>query len=224
MGAGRRLQRPLPYPRLKGLERPPAAPNVASLVDSEDAFVLTFSGPESVAPPGVPLQVRHDELGTFDIAVGQGGEGTYQAVVNRVLSDRESRRTPPRPSRPLAGKMVPNDEGHDTDTGAPEAGDGGAKPKRRNDVIRSVEAKRTKHGAKCVIELSRSGDLSKVMAWLERDDRIVATASRRVYGKRAAFNLKGAKKRLRKGVYELTVIALDDDGEQHGRNVRVRFR
>jgi hypothetical protein len=45
-----------------------------------------------------------------------------------------------------------------------------------------------------------------------------------VRGKRVAVNLKGAKKRFRKGVYELTVIALGDDGDQHARNVRVRLR
>lgn len=215
--------------RFESVSDLPAASNVSSLVDSEDAFLLTFSGPKSLITFGEPLQVRHAELGTFDIAVGAGGEdGRYYAVVNRVLSNRESRRTPPRPGRPSPVSDLPVDEGHDTRTGAPEAGASGAsgraKPKRRNKVIRTVETRRTKHGAKCVVELSSAGDIDSLSAWLKHDDRIVASASRRVQGKRIAFNLKGAKKRMRKGVYELTVIAVGDDGEQYARNVRVRLK
>jgi hypothetical protein len=211
--------------RLESVSDLPAAPSVASLVDSEDAFLLTFSGPKSVSSTGTPLRITHAELGTFDMAVGPGGEGRYHAVVNRVLSNRESRRTPPRPPRPSPPAELPADEGHDTRTGAPESSAAGApKRKRRNKVIRTVETKRTKHGAKCVVELGSKADVSELSAWLKHDDRIVATASRRVRGKRVAFNLKGAKKRLRRGVYELTVIALDEDGEQYSRNVRVRLK
>src|SRR3954454_21867216 len=56
--------------RLEAVGDLPAAPYVSSLVDSEDAFLLTFSGPRSIDSGGAPLRVRHDELGTFDIAVG----------------------------------------------------------------------------------------------------------------------------------------------------------
>ncbi len=214
--------------RLESVGDLPAAPNVASLVDSEDAFMLTFSGPKEIDTQGAPLTVRHAELGTFDIGIGTGGDGHYNAVVNRVLSNRESRRTPPRPARPSPVTDLPADEGHDTRTGAPEATASTpaarAKPKRRNKVIRKVETKRAKHGAKCVVELAGSADITEVSAWLRRDDRIVATASRRAHGKRVAFNLKGAKKRLRKGLYELDVIAFDEDGEQYARKVRVRLR
>src|SRR5215211_5238859 len=180
--------------RLESVGDLPAAPNVASLVDIE---------------------------------VGSGGDGHYVAVVNRVLSNRESRRTPPRPPRAAPAADLPVDEGHDTRTGAPEsAGASGhrRKVKRRNKVIRSVEVRRTKHGAKCVVELARPRQVSELSAWLKRDDRIVAAAARRVHGKRVAFNLKVSKKRLRTGVYEVTVIALAEDGDQNARNVRVRLR
>jgi len=213
--------------RLESVGDLPAAPNVASLVDSEDAFLLIFSGPDSIGAPGVPLRAVNPELGVFDIAVGSGGDGHYVAVVNRVLSNRESRRTPPRPPRAAPAADLPVDEGHDTRTGAPEsAGASGhrRKVKRRNKVIRSVEVRRTKHGAKCVVELARPRQVSELSAWLKRDDRIVAAAARRVHGKRVAFNLKGSKKRLRTGVYEVTVIALAEDGDQNARNVRVRLR
>jgi hypothetical protein len=213
--------------RLESVSDLPSAPSVPSLVDSEDAFALTFSGPGSVGPLDGPLHVRHAELGEFDIAVGPGGDGRYTAIVNRVLSNRESRRTPPRPASSSGVSQLPVDEGHDTRTGAPESVEPGSKrarPKRRNKVIRKVETKRAKHGAKCVVELAGSADITEVSAWLRRDDRIVATASRRAHGKRVAFNLKGAKKRLRKGLYELDVIAFGEDGEQYARKVRVRLR
>jgi hypothetical protein len=215
--------------RFEGVTDLPAAPNVPSLVDSEDAFLLKFSGPPSLVTFGEPLQVRHAELGSFDIAVGPGGDdGTYYAVVNRVLSNKESRRTPPRPARPAPAAELPVDEGHDTRTGAPASAAAGAaaahRVKRRNKVIRSVETKRTKHGAKCVVELAGAGDLDSLSVWLKQDERIVASGSRRVHGKRVALNLKGKTKRFRKGVYELTVIALGEDGDQSARNVRVRFR
>src|SRR3954451_14258776 len=48
----------------------PAAPNVPSLVDSEDAFLLTLSGPKTIDTGGLPLRVSNWELGSFDIAVG----------------------------------------------------------------------------------------------------------------------------------------------------------
>jgi hypothetical protein len=212
--------------RFESVSDLPTAPNVPALVDSEDAFLLTFSGPKSLVTFGEPLQVRHAELGTFDIAVGAAREdGRYYAVVNRVLSNRESRRTPPQPGRPSPVAELPVDEGHDTRTGAPEtAAPGRAKPKRRNKVIRTVDTKRTKHGAKCVVELASARDIESLTAWLKHDGRIVASANRRVQGKRVAFNLKGAKKRMRNGVYELTVIAVGDDGEQYARNVRVRLK
>ena len=213
--------------RLESVSDLPAAPNVASLVDSEDAFLLTFSGPKAIASPGVPMHVRHAELGSFDIAVGPGGDGHYHAVVNRGAqqpgepADAAAAR-PAFPDRAAAGRRGPRH----THRRAGVSGSGRRLPSARcrNKVIRKVEAKRAKHGAKCVVELDSPADIDELTAWLKRDDRIVATASRRVRGKRVAFNLKGGKKRFRNGVYELSVIALGEDGEQHARNVRVRLK
>lgn len=47
-----------------------------------------------------PLRARHADLGTFALFVAPIGPDAYEAVVNRVLSNTESRRTPPRPSPP----------------------------------------------------------------------------------------------------------------------------
>jgi hypothetical protein len=148
-------------------------------------------------------------------------------VVNRVLSNRESRRTPPRPAKPAPPPPpLPPDEGLDTRTGAPAsaaASHSGPKPRRVNKTIRSVETKRTKHGAKVVVELSPKAGVTELTGWLKREEKIVVSASRKVHGKRVAFNLKPGK-RLRKGVYELQVLATAPDGEQYSRQVRVRLR
>jgi hypothetical protein len=210
--------------RLEGVSDLPAAAQVASFVDSEDAFALVFSGPSTAAAG--PVTLRHSDLGTFDMYVGpRGDDGRYGVVVNRVLSNKESRRTPPKPAKPSPAPVVPPDQGLDTRTGAPAApaAASGPKPKRRNKVIRSVETKRTKRGAKVVVELDPSADIRELTGWLKRDERVVATNSLKVRRKRAAFNLKPGRK-LRNGVYQLTLIAVDADGDQHARNVRVRLR
>jgi hypothetical protein len=212
--------------RLEGVRDLPAAAQVPSFVDSEDAFALAFSGPATVESG--PVALRHSELGSFDLYLGdRSPDGHYDVVVNRVLSNRESRRTPPKPSKPAdPAPAPPPDEGLDTRTGAPAAAaaaPAGPKPKRRNKTIRSVETKRTKHGAKVVVELTTKTGVTELTGWLTRDEKILATASRKVHGKRVAFNLKPGK-RLRKGVYELQLIAQGRDGEQYSRRVRVRLK
>ena len=211
--------------RLEGVGDLPAAAGVPSFVDSQDAFGLILSGPAT--PSTGPVAMRHSELGSFEMYLGsRDPDGRYQVVVNRVLSNRESRRTPPRPAKPAdPAPAPPVDEGLNTRTGAPASSDAarGPKPKRRNKTIRSVEAKRTKHGAKVVVELAPNAGVSEVTGWLKREEKIVAGASRKVHGKRVAFNLKPGK-RLRKGVYELQVLAVGADGEQFSRLVRVRLR
>ena len=213
--------------RLESVGDLPAAPDVPSFVDSEDAFLLLFSGPE--LPVGEPVAVRHADLGGFDLYLGPRQSGDrYVVVVNRVLSNRESRRTPPRPARqadPTPGSAAaPVDEGHDTPSGAIAAAPAGRpKVKGRNKVVRTVQVKRAGHGAKVVLDLASPHDLSEVAVWLKRDERILATASHGVHGHRVALHLKSSR-RLRRGVYQLAVIAHGDDGEQHGRTVRVRIR
>lgn len=209
--------------RFEGVFDLPAAAHVPSFADSEDAFALVFSGPFTSGTG--PVAMRHSELGTFDMFLGaRDDDGRYTVVVNRVLSNRESRRTPPRPQKRSAPPPPPVDEGLDTRTGSStQDAAGGRRIKRRNKVIRSVETKRTKRGAKVVVQLDPSADLRELTGWLGREQVVVATATRPVLGKRVAFNLKPAK-RLRKGVYQLTLIAHDRDGEQYSRRVRVRLK
>jgi hypothetical protein len=189
-----------------------------ALRDAEDAFSLVFSGPASARVASGVQRLSHPELGTFDlflVPVGAPGpDQGLEAVVNRVLSRAESRRTPPRaPRAPRWAAAAPSD-----DLTKPASLPGSAKS-----AIRSVHIHRTKRGAKCVVELRASAHTREMVAWLRRGDKLIAVATRDVKGERVAFTLKGAR-RLRKGRYDLDVIAFSRDGDQSSRRGRVTLR
>jgi hypothetical protein len=206
--------------RLEEVADLPAAPGVASLRGSEDAFALYFSGPgvRKLAPG--THQIRHSELGAFDLYIGPVGQANgdqrLEVVVNRVLSKKESRRTPPKPAA------------------APRAADGrGAADSLRTaahdasrhlpgEPIRRIQVKRTKRGARCVVAFAGTADVRSVTAWLRRGDKIVAATTRNVYAGRLEFNLKAAK-RPRKGAYDIDLMAVDSSGEQSYKRKRVKF-
>ncbi|MEA2445278.1 MAG: hypothetical protein QOJ12_2570 [Thermoleophilales bacterium] len=193
-----------------------AAANVTSLRDAEDAFALHFSGPGvgSLAPGTYP--VRHSELGAFDLYLGQIGQASNdqraEVVVNRVLSNKDSRRTPPKPAPPREGAA------------APAAALAAQEQKRSlpRDSIRRVNVKRTKRGARVVVAFAGSADVRSVTAWLRRGDKIVAATTRSVYAGKLEFNLKTAK-RPRKGAYEIDLMAVDSSGEQSYTRKRLTF-
>jgi len=205
--------------RLESVGDLASAPWVPSLADSEDAFSLVFSGAGADQLGDGPVRLRHPDLGSFNLYVGgNGGSGSHEAVVNRVLSNTESRRTPPRPpSRPA-------DERSSAASGESPGQDVPGQAKHAKRVFRDVEVKRTKHGAKCVVELFRSAEVESVAAWLKRDDELLAAASRKATGKRVALNLRPQRKGLRAGVYVVDVSAIDGDGEQYSKRVRLRVR
>jgi hypothetical protein len=187
--------------RLESVDDLSAASNVASLRDSEDAFSLVFSGPGVGSLPNGIERLDHPDLGTFDLYVGHvgaPGQNRVEVVVNRVLSNKESRRTPPRPQTSSAAERRPTQ---------PAPAEGHRKP-----PIRHVKTTRTKRGLNCSVEFA-SGDVRSLTAWLQRGDRFVATAERTVRGHRLRFNVKSPR-RLRKGSYVLILIAIDAAGEQ----------
>jgi hypothetical protein len=197
-----------------------AAPEVPSLRDAEDAFSLSFSGPGvgSLAPG--THQIRHSELGTFDLYVGQVGRANsdqrLEIVVNRVLSNKESRRTPPKPAPPTAAGAR---------AAEPRTAESpGEEPKRTlpGESIKRIQVKRTKRGARCVVAFAGSADVRSVTAWLRRGDKVVAATSRNVYAGRLEFNLKTAK-RPRKGSYDIDLMAVDSSGEQSYKRKRVKL-
>lgn len=83
--------------------------------------------------------------------------------------------------------------------------------------------KRNKKCAKVVVELAPSAGVGELSVWLRRDGKVLAAATKKARGKRVAVNLK-PRKRLRKGLYEVDVMALGQDGEQSIRRVRARLK
>ena len=68
----------------------------ASLAGSEDAFVLTFSGPVAQPLESGTQTVSHPELGTFELFVSPierpSGDCQYEAAIDRSVGARKSRR------------------------------------------------------------------------------------------------------------------------------------
>lgn len=193
--------------RLEAVGDLASAPTVRSLRDTEDAFSLVFSGPGVTSLSEGTQRIRHSALGEFDLCVGRvgppGPDQRIEVVVNRVLSNTESRRTAPKPSKRSSGSDA---SGVDADGKIMDPG------KRRKPPIRQVKSHRTKRGLKCAVELAPD-DVAEMTAWLWRGDKVVAATTRKVRGHRVAFTVKPAR-RLRKGSYELDLMATLADGEQ----------
>jgi hypothetical protein len=199
--------------RLESVGDLSAAPNVPSLRNSEDAFSLVFSGPRGLGHSDRPLRVTNGDLGTFDLFVSPLDDGKYEAVVNRVLSNRESRRTPPRRKRSTA--KAP-------DSSRRPSGDTEPLTER---AIRKVRIGRKGSAAKVVIDLAPSAGVNEVVVWLKRDGKVIAAGTKKVRKKRrATLMLKKRRGRIRRGLYEVDVMALERDGEQTHRRVRKRLR
>jgi len=69
------------------------AKHARKLAGSENAFVLTFSGPRGAALEGGTHRLRHRALGTFDLflsPVGPRGHRRYEAVIDRSVAAPKS--------------------------------------------------------------------------------------------------------------------------------------
>ena len=186
----------------------PAAANVTALRGSEDAFTLTFSGAK--LEQGIH-EIRHSELGSFYVYVGEvgaPGDERLEVVVNRLERGRRRAPTPPSATQRPTGA-------HGSKPAEPDDGD---KP-----AIRAISLKRGKRGARCVAKLDADANVRELTAWLRRGDRVVAATTRKVKRSRIEFNLKTAK-RLRKGGYEVVLMATNSNGEQSYRAKRVTLR
>ena len=66
------------------------AKNARSLVGSDDAFVLTFSGPRSAPLEGGIHRFWHSRLGTFELFVSEVGmprtDRRYEALIDRSVA------------------------------------------------------------------------------------------------------------------------------------------
>ena len=197
--------------RLEGVADLPAAANVASLRDSEDAFALIFSGHGVGQLDAGIHQIRHREMGSFYMYVGQvgaPGDERLEVVVNRVT-----------PRRAASGSRVETSRSAGERVGAATAANVAAE----KSAIRSVTVKRGKRGARAVAKLDAGADVRELTAWLYRGDRVVAATTRKVKRSRVEFTLKGAK-RLRKGSYEVALMATDAGGERSYKRKPIKLR
>jgi hypothetical protein len=78
--------------RLVSVSDVAGAKSSKSLAGSEDAFVLTFSGPRSAPLEGRTHRFRHPRLGTFELFVSPVGlprdDRRYEAVIDRSVAAR----------------------------------------------------------------------------------------------------------------------------------------
>ncbi|MEA2478606.1 MAG: hypothetical protein QOJ07_528 [Thermoleophilaceae bacterium] len=196
--------------KLEAVADLPSAATNPVLRGAEDAFALEFSGPPSLVSGVQRLSLP--QFGTFDLFVGPvgpgGGATPMEGVINRVLSNSEARRTPPKPPRrsPTVVSEPPKP----------------AHVKHPHPVSK-VAAHRTKRGVKCVVTLEHGADVHALVAWLRRGDRVVAASSHKVKGSRVAFVLKTGN-RPRKGRYEIDVLTTDGVGESAVKQVQITVR
>ncbi len=182
-----------------------------SLAGSEDAFALTFSG-----PLGAPLEAGthtfgHPGLGTFELFVAPverpAGDRRYEAVVDRSVGAPKS---PPRRAAAAAPYAA-------SATAAPAAALAAPRGAR---LFRRVALRRTRRGARAVVDLRPGLDAARVHGRLMRRGKTVAVAGREVRGQRADLRFRAARD-LPAGRYTLFITLIDDAGLPATRRRRV---
>lgn len=179
----------------------------ARLAGSEDAFSLAFSGDPLAQVAETQSTLSHPELGSFELLVAPvgkpGARQDYEAIVNRSVG--VPRDPPDAPPAPGAG-----------------AASGSSQEDHRGPGLRQVRTRRTPKGVVCTLTLERGdGGAYTLAAWLMRRDRVVAVASRRhVRRDRVVLRLE-PERRLRRGRYDVVVVATDADGGLTSRRTRL---
>lgn len=160
----------------------------AKLVNSDDAFALTFttdtpfeSGTRSFA---------HPDLGVFELFVAPvEGQGSYEVIVNRSVG------LPKRPPAPAPGHQAPPD---------------GKKPAQPKHVhaaqLRSARVRRVGRDVVVHIELNPDAHVKSATLWLTRGGNVVAATSiKHVHGHDRLSVRLPLPKRPSGGRYELIV-------------------
>jgi hypothetical protein len=182
----------------------------SSLVGSEDAFALAFSGPLGTPLDAGTHTVHSAELGTFELFVvpveQPRSDRRYEAVVDRSVGAPAS---PPKRAAPAAPATAPP-------VAVPAAAP------RHARLLRRVTLRRTARGARAEISLLPSANAERVHSRLMRRGRTIASASRDVREQRAVLRFRDVP-RLRAGSYTLVVTIVDDAGLIATRRRRVRL-
>jgi Domain of unknown function (DUF6916) len=167
-----------------------------SLAGADDAFSLSFSGPESQRLSQGIHTLRHPRLGSFDlflVPVDQpAGDQRYEAVIDRTV--KLGRGSASVPSAPAAASKPP-----------------AAKPHRRR--LLRVHGRRLQRGAVCELTFAKDAKLATVEVWLMRGDRAYGTVTRRLRGRHSLRLRLHTRRRLRAGRYALVTAERDRSGE-----------
>ena len=175
------------------------------LVNSEDAFSLTFSS--DTAFQAGTRNCSHPALGVFELFVAPiEGDGSYEAIVNRSVG------VPKRP--PHAVTTPPDQKKPPTTTKHVRAA-----------AVRSARIRRVGKGLVAQIALDPGADVKSVTTWVTRGGIVVAARDvRHVRGRhRLAVELP-THKRLGGGRYELTVGTKDHHGHTEYKRVKIALQ
>jgi hypothetical protein len=185
-----------------------------SLRGSEDAFVLTFSGPLDAPLAAGTHDLSNDRLGTFELFLSPveqpRGDRRYEAVVDRSVGSPKSPPTGSRAPEPAAESETPT-------ATAPGASRASAR------LFRRVALRRTARGARAEVVLRRAAGAARVEGRLMRRGKTIAVAARSVRDHRAVLRFRGAPE-LPAGNYTLLLTVVDAAGASATRRRRVTLR
>ena len=178
-----------------------------SLVGSEDAFALAFSGPLDAALESGIHTLRHAELGTFELFVSPVDrprrDRRYEAVIDRSVGVPKS---PPKPPavRPAAETATPS---------APKG----------TRLLRRVTLRRNARGARAEVVLRQAANAARLQGQLMRRGKTIAAAAGDVREQRAVLRFRGGPD-LRPGSYTLVLTIVDGAGLVATRRQRVKLK
>jgi hypothetical protein len=190
----------------------PVALRLDSVVGSEDAFALSFSGPlETPLDSGIHT-LGHPVLGNIELFSSPVDDPKdtrhYEVIVDRSLGARRAQSQAP--SAPAAPQP-------------PEAAAAPVEPDPPAALVRKASLRRAGRWARCEIVLLRTVSAERVRCRLFHRGRLVAGAAREVTNGRAVMRLE-APRPLRAGSYTLVVTAVAADGTKSTQRLRATLR
>jgi hypothetical protein len=195
------------------------------LAGSDDAFVLTFSGPQAGGPAQGVHALRHGALGNFELflsPVGSPADASYAVVVDRSVRLAEAHDAAPAPPAPAIG--------HPDAAAAAGAAAAGAAPAKhlrrflRRAVIRRAGLRRAAGGLRADLVLRPGAHVRRMRVRLIRHGRTLAAAQHTVDGaEQVALTLRPAR-RPAPGEYDLLITTVDAHGVATAQQSRVTLR
>jgi len=189
-----------------------------TLVGSDDAFSLKFSGPLSAPLDSGIHTIHHPSIGSFELfsspVDAPEGDRNYEVVIDRSVGVAEAPKAPTPSEQPQAETREPEPEAKRE----PES-----EPKPEAALLKRASLRRAGRWARCEVVLTRSVDAERVRGRLVRKGKVVASAARPVTDRRAVLRFESAEK-LAAGAYTLVLTAFDADGKKTSQRVRLTLR